>query len=495
MTDKKEFNLLGSNVVSISNAMKNVHTATTANASKDLIASFDEAAANGTFWYGDWLLAEGVTNNPEHKEIRGHLRKIYGFKTGQVDKHVAFITDFGSLPETVEERVEVMLRNCKASVSFNGIVSATVKGRSVDRIESLSAHLHLINTNYQLMIPTADIDRAVELWSANAKANLIKQTATRNKFDASIDATEAWNYVANQHTTYSAEFTIAVYKKFIWQVKKKMLELPVTYHLMPIILGPQGTGKSWFVREILCGPMQPFIHNSSFASLTEERMVDQWSFPIQFTDEMAYASLADMDAVKNRITCEEITYRPMRSNRSATTRNWSTFIGASNKDTLANMIRDETGNRRFAPVYFSSVQGGQRDAITFDPIVLWQSVNENGPDPMEAVKDELATIQKEQRHLSFIEQWLNEYSEEATTERYQFSTLWVTYEAWKLASNVKCKAIKNDFFASLRTIAAANADRFTYSKPKNRDCLAFLKANADSPQERVRSILDKAGVA
>jgi hypothetical protein len=48
-----------------------------------------------------------------------------------------------------------------------------------------------------------------------------------------------------------ADYVVAMFNKFIWQVKRKIDGLPVFDHLMPVVLGSQGTGKSTLIRQLL----------------------------------------------------------------------------------------------------------------------------------------------------------------------------------------------------------------------------------------------------
>jgi hypothetical protein len=106
------------------------------------------------------------------------------------------------------------------------------------------------------------------------------------------DAQVHWDNLANKifDTSHDApEFIIAVHQKFMWQIKRKVLGLPVTNHLMPVILGPQGKGKSTFVSKLV-EPLKELTLEVDFKMIEDERNVEMWSSYILFLDEMGYAS-------------------------------------------------------------------------------------------------------------------------------------------------------------------------------------------------------------
>ena len=44
---------------------------------------------------------------------------------------------------------------------------------------------------------------------------------------------------------------IAVVKHFVWQVKRKLIGLPVDHHIMPILFGKSGGGKSVAIHKLV----------------------------------------------------------------------------------------------------------------------------------------------------------------------------------------------------------------------------------------------------
>lgn len=69
------------------------------------------------------------------------------------------------------------------------------------------------------------------------------------------------------------------------QAKRKANDLPVSNHLMPVILGPQGNGKSTLVRHLLA-PIDELTVDTDFAAITDERIISIWQSYVGFLGEM-----------------------------------------------------------------------------------------------------------------------------------------------------------------------------------------------------------------
>src|SRR5690606_33804221 len=95
----------------------------------------------------------------------------------------------------------------------------------------------------------------------------------------------------------------------------KALGLKITNHLMPVLLGPQGKGKSTFVLDFLTRPVSELCASTDFSEIQDGRTAELWKHLVLFLDEMGHAAKADIDVIKNRITSPTITYRPMGTNR------------------------------------------------------------------------------------------------------------------------------------------------------------------------------------
>jgi Virulence-associated protein E len=201
-----------------------------------------------------------------------------------------------------------------------------------------------------------------------------------------------------------AEYAQAAVKKFIWQVKRKLYGVPVTDHAMVVLLGRQRTGKSTFMRDLV-RPVEELAAPTDFREITDTRNTDLWSNLVLVLDEMGWAGRADIDVVKNAITAETFSRRIMHTGGLQHIRQMATFLGAANKESLSDLIRDPTGLRRFIGLRvadrpdWGACQG-------FDWSRVWRGVDYEADDPMLPFADLLAARQEAERERSHTEAWL-----------------------------------------------------------------------------------------
>ncbi|MGK7871604.1 VapE domain-containing protein [Falsiroseomonas sp. E2-1-a20] len=202
----------------------------------------------------------------------------------------------------------------------------------------------------------------------------------------------------------SPEFAAAVLMKFCHQVRRKALSLPVSGHLVPVIVGKQGAGKSEFCKRLL-RPIWEVTAVVDFKIICDDRNIDLWANHALFLDEMGKSTKADIETVRQCVTADKLDRRPMHTNSLVKVPQRATFIGTGNADVLAELIADPTGTRRFALLTFS--KNAEWDAINaFDWFALWRSVDPYGPDPIMPFKCMLAARQEEARDRSPGEVWI-----------------------------------------------------------------------------------------
>ena len=252
-------------------------------------------------------------------------------------------------------------------------------------------------------------------------------------------------------------FAISVIRKFMWQVKRKAHNLPVTNHLMPVITGAQGKGKTQFV-ERMTAPLEDFKSGTDFGVITDNKTIDIWSSYILFLDEMGLLARADVSHVKNLITREYAPIRLMKQNDTAQVRNCATFIGCSNKS-LGQLVYDDTGVRRFAELQFTP--NPDYDAINaIDWIMLWKSVDERVSDPMVAMNmmHLLRAQQEENRTQHPVEVWVRHYGQNYRSWT-SASTLHSAYRVWEAEAYPRDQTSLGAFGRVLTNIPVAAPDQ------------------------------------
>ena len=346
------------------------------------------------------------------------------------------IQALGAVPKTCSEYVKLYTEKHGITLSVNGILQrknrtvewvgtkVTAQDATTDKTLShifqlgnvdneslldLKRELRLVKDDLCLSFSDRAIGDAVDAWDINAR----QQAKMQMFMDIIYERGKATGPIGKQMwkdmeaacfdvSETQEGFAVAIIQKFMWQVKRKALGLPITNHLMPVITGPQGKGKSTFV-EAMCAPLKGAMRNVDFSMITDIRNIDIWSSSILFLDEMGHAAKADMETVKKEITGEVSTKRFMHTNGSGQIKQQATLIGCSNKS-LSQLIFDETGLRRFGELVWKL--NPDFEAINaLDWVMLWKSVDPEGQDPSDDVRPLLAVRQEEARQKNPIEMW------------------------------------------------------------------------------------------
>jgi hypothetical protein len=331
------------------------------------------------------------------------------------------------------------------SINRNLLGDQFKKGNVVDEVVYLQKHLaHEVRT-----------------------AILAKLTQPAAAFD--WDALVATSF---DTSTVPADITIAVLQKFIWQVKRRLAELPITYHLMPVVFGNQGCGKSVFITKML-EQLGSLFASTDFARLSDNREADLFRNFALFLDEMNKADRADMDAVKAVITREELSFRPMGTNATVTTVQNACFIGASNK-LLEQLINDPTGIRRFFQIDFNSKSGPAEFAFvnSLDFGAMWCSVDHLAIDPTEHFRDEMKALQTRHANRSSVGEFADAlvanlgryrvpavYSNETSETTLKSGALtkdeiYLAYRDWAAAMKKRAALEQAAFLSELRRMVA-----------------------------------------
>jgi hypothetical protein len=189
------------------------------------------------------------------------------------------------------------------------------------------------------------------------------------------------------------ELYVAVIAHWMWQIKKRAAGLPVEWDLMPVLVGPQGSGKTSVVDK-LCSVLAELS-----VPVTAVQIVDQREAPLMARalagrwDEMSGASRADGDALKRAISQAQAAFRRLYSNDFEVRRRCITFIGSSNFN-LSVILSDTSGARRFAEIFVRQVDWDLFNEL--DMALVWQAVSQNDPPPileqMGALQAHQATI-------------------------------------------------------------------------------------------------------
>jgi hypothetical protein len=387
----------------------------------------------------------------DHEKITLHDRRelaiLYDMDTKDVTaaikgymKNNGLRTALGSVPKDEYEFVDALLEKWRTKMTFQGMFTIDTPydlgdGFFVnkDDLEQLSTQekikviysdpksltlkymlAEIIFQNKKLGLPfnEKELTNALEKWVKRKKddisSNMMMEVAYESKVLEDLAEPE-WDRFINAITSVNPAETKIVLKHFIWQVKRKMFGLPVTYHMMPVFFGPQEAGKSTVVRDFLCKPVKDFFASTDFATITDNRSHDIWDNYVLFFDEMGRSAVSHLEDIKRKITEDTFNSRVLGKNSDTLVVNRATFIGTTNKD-ISRLIFDDTGMRRFYQVDCLPKLDWTVTQST-DYLKLWRSVDENSETPLLANKDMLQSIKKVQsskRQITMIEKWLRE---------------------------------------------------------------------------------------
>lgn len=237
------------------------------------------------------------------------------------------------------------------------------------------------------------------------------------------------------------ETDLAVMAHWLWLIKRKSLGLPVKHHIMPIIFGPQNGGKTTAI-EALSSPIKKFKLNLKLSSLADERMYKGFSYNlVAFFDELQNIDKTDLNVLKNQITTQQNTFRPLHTNLLINGPMNCTFIGASNKPINEN-FSDSTGMRRFYQINaLPRVLWEEINRI--DYVAIWRCIDETSREGY-LTGAVLSEVQVKQESLvnkddftTFLEESGLAPKDGAETQLIATSQLYVGYQDWCAKNGVK----------------------------------------------------------
>lgn len=358
--------------------------------------------------------------------------------------------DLGSLPQTFEELAaafaarqewECELFKIRVRVAEAGEKWFTETGSGIANPNTISnkdafTQLYLWSSNNRFMDNLKSLGMAFEQWRQKQRQLRLQKLYNDIKFIRRQD--DLWHQFASMITADPARvhLTVAVLQSFIWQTKRKMNSQSITNHMLPIVGGRTGNGKSVTVRKLLNVLGADAWTNGNFSEIEDANNVDKFTWtPVVFMDEMEKSNKADQNAIKRFLTQDSISYRVFHTQSHDEARIISTFIGTSNEQ-MQDIIPDTTSSRRFWYIRTPDDMKKHWDALgKIDYMALWTSVNEAKENPITPFLGEIEAIQhNEQRRKTSIELWL-EHQKEQPEKNLTPSAWYLEYVEWERTYN------------------------------------------------------------
>lgn len=194
--------------------------------------------------------------------------------------------------------------------------------------------------NYYGVTGVTKVDDALSLIAFKHRINQVADYLNKLEWDgiARID-TLLHDYLGAEQNVYTA----AVMRKSLAAAVGRAIKGAIKWDYMPIIVGPQGCGKSTFLttlgKDWFCDSLEDFSGKEA-----AEIIQGQWIIEV---GELAAMNRAETNAIKQFLSKKDDVYRAAYGRHSERYPRRCVFFGSSNEE---GFLRDMTGNRRFWPV-------------------------------------------------------------------------------------------------------------------------------------------------
>jgi hypothetical protein len=317
-------------------------------------------------------------------------------------------------------------------------------------IKDLRNRLIIENYSIGLDFPNTVLFAGLDAHLRRHDEAVIAQTQTDLAYDGSGDGSlRTWLEAV---TGKVDDHDLRVMKHFIWQVKRKLAGHLVTYHMMPVIYGKSGAGKSVAV-DALLKPLKRITAKRDFTVFEDDR---KWSvfhryFVIVF-DEMAKAARTDVNSMKSIISSDDVSYRLLATHEEAVGRNVATFIGTSN-DPISDIVLDPTSARRFWQIT-SQPLVDWKAVNAINALSIWRSVDEAQENaPIKDTWEDVARVQSSSfRHKTPVEIWFDQHCDVDATSELRASFLYGKFKDWSEKNRLGGLISSIKFSKDLQTI-------------------------------------------
>jgi len=310
--------------------------------------------------------------------------------------------------------INVWLKRNKVAVMYDE--SLHINGKIVPKsdvarkIRLAAAHNNLLISNQQL---DDEIDEYIEKMRYGYLNNIKSKLNVYNP--AGLEHLE--RFLKHMGGKNYKEMDLFVMMHFIWNVKRRINNQETYREIMPVVVGDQGIGKSYNLKNKFLAPLNALWKSTSFSQLDDSRELKMLSnnFVLLF-DEMAYANKSDVNNVKRLITEQTYSMRRMRETSHEILAKNAQFIGTSN-NSLTSSITDTTGMRRFYELECAEI-ADIPDILKFyegfnelDYDLMWQSVDATKPSPILEHLSKLTDIQDQYKSEDPIREWIRHSGE------------------------------------------------------------------------------------
>lgn len=210
--------------------------------------------------------------------------------------------------------------------------------------------------------PSKDLIRDGVLSYAKTRSyHPIRQYFTGLQWDGTPRLHKLFSYYAG---ALDAPYTRAVAKCFMVSAVARIMEPGCKVDHMPILEGPQGTGKSSFC-QVLGEEYHREIHIDAHEKDTRLKLLGKLIIEVP---EIVCIRRSDVDSLKAFLSCQKDPIRKPYGHDVEDLPRQCVFIGTTNPGPDGRYMQDQTGNRRFWPIETTKIR---LDELAADRDQLW----------------------------------------------------------------------------------------------------------------------------
>lgn len=199
------------------------------------------------------------------------------------------------------------------------------------------------------------LERRYGLMSKNKAIDAVTEVSMHNRYNpitSWMDGLE-WDGEPRMDTllpcflgTDMSDYNVAVMRLFMMGAVARAYEPGTKFDYMPVLIGPQGLGKSFFLRKLgHCSDWYCDNFNTIEGDAAAEKLRGLWI--VEMAELLAAKKQRDVESIKAFLTSQVDTIRPKYARETEQRPRACVFAGTTNNP---HFLTDTTGNRRFLPV-------------------------------------------------------------------------------------------------------------------------------------------------
>ena len=199
------------------------------------------------------------------------------------------------------------------------------------------------------------LERRYGLMSKNKAIDAVTEVSMHNRYNPIttwLDGLE-WDGEPRMDTllpcflgTDMSDYNVAVMRLFMMGAVARAYEPGTKFDYMPVLIGSQGLGKSFFLRKLgHCSDWYCDNFNTIEGDAAAEKLRGLWI--VEMAELLAAKKQRDVESIKAFLTSQVDTIRPKYARETEQRPRACVFAGTTNNP---HFLTDTTGNRRFLPV-------------------------------------------------------------------------------------------------------------------------------------------------